>query len=151
MLSTHLDTLRRKADMSYKQLASVCNVSEATISRICSGETVDPAFSTVVAIVAACGGSLDEIAGISSPRQDTTALDALERGYRERIACIKEENQAHVQEILSTLDTYRQEAAQRESELTRSGNRTVKFVIAATAALMIAQGIIDIILLRVLL
>jgi DNA-binding XRE family transcriptional regulator len=119
MLSNHLEALRRKANTTYKDVAAVCDLSEQTIYRACKGETADPGFSVVAGIVKACGGSLDEIAGL--PRQDD--------GQR-------------VTDLKQIIATQNQTLLKMEA-----GNRKmVRFVLLITAALITAMTILDVIL-----
>jgi transcriptional regulator with XRE-family HTH domain len=138
MLFQDLEALRRKANLTNKQLAQICNVSEPTISRIFSGETVDPGFSTVAAIVRACGGSLDEIGGIArqTEKADTDALKAI---YEERIACIKQTHQEHI-------DHLRQEKAEAEQH----NDKRLQFILWITAGLIAALDLLGDVITRVL-
>jgi transcriptional regulator with XRE-family HTH domain len=121
MLFQELETLRRKANLTNKQLAQICNVSETTIGRIFSGETADPGFSTVAAIVKACDGSLDEIGGITRPDAKTDTA-ALKESYESRIVEYQEE-----------VTQLKQEKKEIEE---RSENR-LHYVLKITAALII--------------
>jgi transcriptional regulator with XRE-family HTH domain len=126
MLFQDLEALRRKANLTNKQLAQICNVSEPTISRIFSGETVDPGFSTVAAIVKACGGSLDEIGGI--PRLDGKAdTAALKESYESRIV----EYQEEVTQL-----------KQEKKEIEERSERHLHFVLKITAVLIVALDFI---------
>jgi transcriptional regulator with XRE-family HTH domain len=146
MLNNQLETLRQQANLTYKQLAQKCNVSESTISRIFSGETAEPAFSTISAIVIACGGSLDELVGIREVGETKSPIETLREEYENRIRCIKAENQEYVKELIGNMTTQREESAHREEVLNRSSDHKMYFVIAATALLMVAQGVVDIFL-----
>jgi transcriptional regulator with XRE-family HTH domain len=130
MLCQDLEALRIKANLSYKQLAQMCDVSETTINRIFSGETRDPGFSTVAAIVKACGGSLDEIGGITrhSEKADTSALKEV---YEDRITCIKKEYQEQIDRL------YHEKA-----ETERHNEKRLKFVLGITALLIFALDLL---------
>jgi transcriptional regulator with XRE-family HTH domain len=137
MLNHQLEALRIKADVSYKQLAQICDVSETTIGRIFSGETRDPGFSTVAAIVRACGGSLDDIAGIAHT-DDPASLEAVRAIYEDRIAAIKEENRRRE-------ESTRADYLQRIDDITSSFERRqkeyigqIRFIMILTAVLIIA-------------
>jgi transcriptional regulator with XRE-family HTH domain len=123
MLSNHLEALRRKANTTYKDVALACNLSEQTIYRACKGETADPGFSVVAGIAKACGGSLDEIAGL--PKSDDNS----------RVADLKE-----------IIHSQNQTIVKMEAE----NRKTVRFTLIITAALMVAQAILDVILLSTL-
>lgn len=93
MLSEDLHALKVKNNLSVKKIAEMSGVPESTVSRILAGQTTDPGFETVRAIVVAMGGSLDELAGISK-REATcaeTLREELEKSEkRERKAEIKQ-------------------------------------------------------------
>jgi transcriptional regulator with XRE-family HTH domain len=148
VLHNHLEALRTKANMTYKELAQICNVSEQTISRVFKGETSEPAFSVVSNIVVACGGSLDEIAGIREIGETKSPIESIREQYEDRIACIKAEHREHIRELNEHSERKLAEAAQREAALNKSSDRKTYFTLAITAALMVTQAVLDVILLR---
>lgn len=112
MLCHQLDALRTKAGLSYKQLASLCNLSETTITRICNGETADPNFSTVSSIVAACEGSLDEIAGLRQAIEQKSSFEVMCEKYEARLAS---EKRSTDERIASTKKSYEDRILQLNS------------------------------------
>lgn len=63
MLADTLKAMRLRSGMTLEQLAKASGVPLSTISRISSGETKEPSFATVSALVLAMGGSMDELSG----------------------------------------------------------------------------------------
>lgn len=61
---TYLEKLHNSTGMTHQQIADKSGIPVGTVSRIMSGQTRDPAFSTVAGITHALGGSLDEMTGI---------------------------------------------------------------------------------------
>jgi transcriptional regulator with XRE-family HTH domain len=57
----NLKELKKKANLSSKQIADKTNLPERTVVRIFSGETDNPYVDTLHRIVGALGGSLDDI------------------------------------------------------------------------------------------
>ena len=57
----HLKELKKRTGMSSKQIAEKANLPEKTVIRILQGTTSDPRVDTVRRMVAAMGGSLDDI------------------------------------------------------------------------------------------
>ncbi|PZF88779.1 GNAT family N-acetyltransferase [Micromonospora endophytica] len=53
-----LRALRRQADLSQRELASLSGVPQSTVARIESGQAADPRFQTVQRLVRAAGGAL---------------------------------------------------------------------------------------------
>lgn len=57
----NLKELKKKANMSSKQIAEKANLPERTIVRIIAGETDHPRIDTLYSIVTALGGTLNDI------------------------------------------------------------------------------------------
>lgn len=77
------------------------DLPEATIRKIFSGETADPRFETVVKLVLAMGGSIDEMLGNAPETADSgaSALTMMKEIYESRIAEIKKSSQAHIESL----------------------------------------------------
>ena len=61
MWSENLAALKKRTGLSIKQIADKSNLPERTVNRIFSGDTDNPYMTTLIPIVNALGGSLDEI------------------------------------------------------------------------------------------
>ena len=72
-----LKDLRKRTNMSAKQIADKTNMSERTINRIFSGETYAPGIDKLRDIVYAMGGSLDDILDESDFHLPTPLAEAL--------------------------------------------------------------------------
>ena len=57
----NLKDLKKKTGMSTKQIADKANLPEKTVNRILSGDTDHPRIDTLVLIVEAMGGKMNEI------------------------------------------------------------------------------------------
>lgn len=66
MLCDDLKTMRDAHGLTNNQLSEATNIPASSVSRIMSGETSNPSFQYVAALVAAMGESLDELAGIKA-------------------------------------------------------------------------------------
>lgn len=79
MKNEYLKELKESCKLTTKQISSLSGVPESTISRILSGQTDNPTFDSVCAIVNAMGGSLDKLYGTrsDSDTEDTSSLLAL--------------------------------------------------------------------------
>ena len=73
MKTEDLRKLKDSCNLTTKQISDLSGVPESTISRILSGQTDNPTFDTVCAIVKAMGGSLDALSGIHQPDDSTPA------------------------------------------------------------------------------
>ena len=69
----NIKELKKKTGLSTKQLADKTNLPERTVARVFSGETDNPYITTLIPIVNALGGSLNEIFA------DTNAVVGTER------------------------------------------------------------------------
>lgn len=72
-----LKDLKKRSQMTTKQIAEKTNMPERTISRIFSGETFAPGIDKLRAIVYAMGGSLDDILDESDFRVPTPEAQTL--------------------------------------------------------------------------
>ena len=68
-----LKKLKSESKLTTKQISELSGIPESTISRVLSGQTDNPTFDTVCAIVKAMGGSLDKIV---DPQADLAQSDA---------------------------------------------------------------------------
>jgi ribosomal protein S18 acetylase RimI-like enzyme/DNA-binding XRE family transcriptional regulator len=67
-----LRALRRRADLSQRELAALAGVRQATVARIEAGRATDPKFRTVERLVLAAGGWI----GLGAVRPGAAALEA---------------------------------------------------------------------------
>ena len=70
-LSQTVSEIIAESGMSCRKIAEISNIPESTIRKIMHGETEDPRYSTVRAIILACGGSIDRLLGL--PPQEIPA------------------------------------------------------------------------------
>lgn len=79
-LGVMLRALRRRADLSQRQLADLAGVPRSTVARIESGEVTDPRIRTLERLVRAAGGELP-ISDGSGPVPSEELRDRAERHY----------------------------------------------------------------------
>ena len=79
MNTAELKRLKEESKLTTKQISDLSGIPESTISRILSGQTDNPTFDTVYAIVKAMGGSLDQLTDIptETETEDPSPLVAL--------------------------------------------------------------------------
>lgn len=87
MLNAYLKELKKESGKSLQHIAEGCEIPLSTVSRIFSGDTENPTFHSIAAIVKFLGGSLDELAGI-----DTPPMKKEEKGMYERIIARQEKD-----------------------------------------------------------
>ena len=91
MIIEKLKTLKNQSNITIPELSNLSGIPEATIRRIFSGDTPDPRFDTVVKLVTAMGGSLDDFIGATKKIEiEANAISALKESYDTRINEIKE-------------------------------------------------------------
>lgn len=61
MKAEFLKKLKDESKLTTKQISELSGIPESTISRIMSGQTDNPSFDSICAIVKAMGGSLDAV------------------------------------------------------------------------------------------
>lgn len=91
MVKDRLNALKIKADISCAEWSKLSTVPEATIRKILSGETPDPRFDTVMKLVAAVGGSMDDVVGVKKEAEiENNAVLTLKEAYESRIEALRE-------------------------------------------------------------
>lgn len=66
MKAEFLKKLKDESKLTTKQISELSGIPESTISRIMSGQTDNPSFDSICAIVKAMGGSLDAVFGVNN-------------------------------------------------------------------------------------
>ena len=91
MVKDYLNALKDKGKFTFIELSNLSGLPETTIRKIFSGETADPRFDTIMKLVTAMGGSMDDIMGKKKEEEiGMNAIIALKEAYESRIADIKE-------------------------------------------------------------
>lgn len=80
MLAEYLKALKTKRNLTSEVIAKESKVSTAVLSRLLSGASDNPEWKTIVPVVKALGGSLDEAAGLKQTNVDE---------YRKEIATLQ--------------------------------------------------------------
>lgn len=88
MISKKLNEMKDAADLTNQEVSDMSGVPLGTVNRIFSGQTDNPSFQNIAAIVRALGGSLDDLAGLpnKSHTENHHVSDKLIDLYREQIA-----------------------------------------------------------------
>ena len=79
MKAEDLKKMKNECGLTTRQISELSGIPESTISRVLSGQTDNPTFDTVCAIVKAMGGSLDQLTDIptETETEDPSPLVAL--------------------------------------------------------------------------
>lgn len=100
MVKKYLTSLKDKGNFSWSDLSKLSGLPDATIRKIFSGETSDPRFETVSKLVAAMGGSMDEIVeGPKEGQSEINAIIAIKEVYEARIADLKTVTSEHTSSL----------------------------------------------------
>lgn len=90
MVKDYLNALKSKGKFSWNDLSSLSGLPDATIRKVFSGETADPRLETVVKLVTAMGGSMDEmVSGAKKENVEMNAIMTIKEVYEARIHDIK--------------------------------------------------------------
>ena len=113
MLLAYLNELKKESKKSLQNIADGCDMPLSTVSRIFSGDTANPTFNNIMSIVTYLGGSLDELAGISSQ-----PLKKEEKSMYERIIAWREKNieekDAQIKKLEATVESLEKKAAKKD-------------------------------------
>lgn len=122
MLCDYIKDLKKQKGLTNAQIATISGVSESTISRMIKGEGKSVDYGSVLNVVRALGGSMDEASGIMHdavpvsndiPKHDTDAdLAAVEaraaqtfmRHFDEHTTVIYRERVESLREIIASKD-----------------------------------------------
>lgn len=106
MLAEYLKALKIKRNLTSEALAKEAGVSATVLSRLLSGAADNPEWKTIVPVVRALGGSLDEAAGIR--QTDTSGLQKENEDLKKQLAdksalvAALEESVKNHREVIST-------------------------------------------------
>lgn len=113
MLLAYLNELKKESKKSLQNIADGCDMPLSTVSRIFSGDTANPTFHSIVTIVNFLGGSLDELAGITSQ-----PLKKEEKGMYERIIAWREKNleekDMQIKKLEASVEALEKKAAKKD-------------------------------------
>lgn len=132
MMYTYLRELKARAgDPTNAEIAEKSGVPESTVAKMMSGTVDNPRFQSVVDVVMALGGSLDELVGIVSAQPDPPEPAPAEiaapvdehRQYIEKLQQIADESQAREERLRAEFRErerqIRSEYAEREQRARR--------------------------------
>lgn len=106
MIAERLKALKNKKNMTTAQISELSGVSESTVSRILAGQGENANFQTMVAIVTAMNGSLDEIAGISQKPESDSEIVIADRAQASVLKLMESEIVAMYKDIVANKDSW---------------------------------------------
>ena len=103
MLLQKIQTLKDESKMSYQDIADKSGVPLSTVKRIFSGQTPDPGYTSVIAIIEAMGGSDEDIKAESEPAHKPA--DFVSRQSVERLCSVYEKSLKDKRKLIVALLT----------------------------------------------
>ena len=120
-----LKNMKSEQNLTLQQISSASGVPISTVNRILSGQTENPSFRDVAAIVAAMDGSLDAITGLqkvegeNSPLLDSNVMQLLLTMQNYYTKALDTTRQQYMREIESKDKQYRDILADKNRWLRR--------------------------------
>ena len=146
MLCEYIKALKTQKGLTNAQIAAISGVSESTISRMIKGEGKSVDYGSVLNVVNALGGSLDEAAGIAHAPQPTSN-DMPERDIQADLAAVEDRATKtfirHIEEHLHVLHRDRVESLR---EIIAAKDKTIRMLLCAlfvALGVLVGQWILD--------
>ena len=96
----YIQNLREKKKATVLSIATATGIAKGTLDNFFAGNTKDPKFINIAAIVDYLGGSLDEMVGLKKPVQDPPHVNQSDVGINAHFQQILErEEKLHAQSI----------------------------------------------------
>ena len=120
MLAEYLKALKTKRNMTSETIAKEAGVSPTFLSRILSGASDNPEWKSIVPVVKALGGSLDEAAGIRQTDADglQKEIDNLQKQLADKTALVASYEKS-IQNHREVIDTRRTLFEKQAEDLSR--------------------------------
>lgn len=101
LVAEYLSSLKRKTGLTYEAIAERSHRSETSVKNLCLGKSDDPRVDTIVPIVYALGGSLDEMLNPDKNKDELkeTSVLALKDTYEFQAHLQQESNELHIGNI----------------------------------------------------
>lgn len=101
VLANYLNRKRVERGLTYEAVATISNIPESTVKNLCLGKTANPQIDTIIPVIEAVGGSLDEMFFPEKTKDEVkgTSILALKDVYEFQLAEIKRTNEEHIHNI----------------------------------------------------
>lgn len=122
MMFSYLNELKERAgNPSNAEIAEKSGMQESTVSRMLSGNVDNPRFQTVVDLVIALGGSLDDLVGLVKAQPDSVQIDdpigAVEKVLKAEETTMRPLDDAERQRYQERIKVQQEERAALEEKL----------------------------------
>ena len=111
LVAEYLTALRLKNDLTFEAIAERSKRSVSTVKNLCTGKTEDPRLDTVVPIVYAMGGSIDEMYNPDKSKDEIkeTSVLAMKDIYENQLNAIKESYDEQINNIRGHYEQHHQD------------------------------------------
>lgn len=101
LVAKYLKQLKEKTGLTYGDIAEKSKRSESSVKNLFFGNVDDPRVDTIMPIVYALGGSMDEMLNPGKSRDELKEVSVvqLREMYEAQIATMKETSEAHINNI----------------------------------------------------
>lgn len=101
LVANYLKSLKEKTGLTFPDIASKCKRSESSVKKLFGANVDDPRVDTIMPIVYALGGSMDEMLNPGKSRDELKEVSVvqLREMYEAQIATMKETSEAHINNI----------------------------------------------------
>ena len=114
LVANYLKTLKEKTGLTFPDIASKCKRSESSVKKLFGANVDDPRVDTIMPIVYALGGSMDEMLNPGKSRDELKEVSVaqLREMYEMQIATMKETSEAHIENIRKHYEQHREDVTQ---------------------------------------
>jgi transcriptional regulator with XRE-family HTH domain len=118
LVANYLKSLKEKTGLTFPDIASKCKRSESSVKKLFGANVDDPRVDTIMPIVYALGGSMDEMLNPGKSRDELKEVSVaqLREMYEMQIATMKETSEAHIENIRKHYEQHREEIAAQQRE-----------------------------------
>ncbi len=146
MLCEYIKALKTQKGLTNAQIAAISGVSESTISRMIKGEGKSVDYGSVLNVVNALGGSLDEAAGIAHAPQPTSN-DMPERDIQADLEAVEARvSQTFMRHIEEHITVIHRERVESLREIIAAKDKTIRMLLCAlfvALGVLVGQWILD--------
>lgn len=147
MLCDYIKSLKAKKGLTNAQIAVISGVSESTVSRMIKGEGKSVDYGSVLNVVLALGGSMDEAAGIMHDAAPTNN-DTPARDFEADLAAVEARaSQTFMRHFDEYINIIHRERVESLREIIEHKDKTIRMILVAlfiSLAFIAGQWLVDV-------